>query len=55
MKLKQKPPKDGLITEYECGLVLIGSWASRLNKYEEYCNTKQGSYILKLESNQITE
>lgn len=49
MKLRNRPQKDGFVTVYDCGLVLKGDWASRLDQYEEYINTPTGKYILELE------
>lgn len=47
--LKEKPQKDGLSTKYLCGYKAIGTWSTRLKKYEEFINTRHGKYILLLE------
>lgn len=44
-----KPKKDGMTTKYKCGLIVIGSWRTRLEQHEIYCNTLTGKYILELE------
>jgi hypothetical protein len=49
--LKEIPQKDGLTTEYFCGLTVNGRWSTRVEKYKEFINTKIGRYILDLESN----
>lgn len=48
-KLVDHPQKDGPETKYACGLLLIGSWASRLEQHKEFCKTHIGKYLLKLE------
>lgn len=49
-QLSELPQKDGLHTEYLCGLELFGGWATRIKLYEGFINTKMGVYILSLES-----
>jgi hypothetical protein len=49
MKLKQTPPKYGWEQEYDCGLRVWGSWASRIEEHEKFCKSKIGKYILELE------
>lgn len=48
--LKTKPQKDGIITEYACGLKVHGGWRTRLEKHQEFCDSQMGKYILVLES-----
>lgn len=47
--LVHSPQKDGSETIYECGVVFIGTWASRLEQHEKFCNTPIGQYILNFE------
>ena len=48
--LKEVPQKDGLSTEYICGLTVTGGWATRVKKHKEFTETVMGKYILELES-----
>jgi hypothetical protein len=48
--LKETPLKYEWHTEYLCGLVVSGGWATRAEEHKEFINTKIGKYILKLES-----
>ena len=48
--LTYPPQKDGSETLYSCGLLLIGSWASRIEQHQAFCKNPMGKYILKLEN-----
>ena len=54
-KLKQLPPKDGLTTDYSCGVSFSGSWHQRLEKHNEFTESPKGKYILKLEALELTK
>jgi len=48
-KLYAAPQKDGIETVYQCGFRCFGSWASRIEQWQEFIDTKPGQYIMKLE------
>jgi len=49
IKLKSKPRKEDLISVYDCGFKTSGSWSTRLKEHKNFCESKMGSYIMKLE------
>ena len=53
--LREKPQKDGTLTEYQCGLMVSGSWSHRLELHKLYVTKKPGSYLLLLESTHFPE
>lgn len=48
--LEERPPKDGMNTEYACGFEAYGTWNTRLILHRQFINSKIGKYILLLES-----